>query len=125
MVANHLGGIMSSAVSGLTQFNSRAQFFPSLSVAAASVTGSYTAIGSELGHNACILIITSTLNQPVWVSFDGVNDNIITLGTAFQNAKVIDLKANGLILPGSTIIYVKAVSTLPASGSLYFEFVGA
>jgi len=116
---------MSSAVSGLTQFNSTAQFFPSQSIAAASVTANYTAIGTRLGHNACILIITSTLNQPVWVSFDGVNDNIITLGTAFQNAKVIDLKANGLILPGSTIIYVKALSILPASGALYFEFVGA
>ena len=72
-----------------------------------------------------MLIITSTLNQPVWVSFDGVSDNIITLGTTFQNAKVIDLKANGLVLPGSTVIYVKALSALPTTGALYFEFIGA
>lgn len=116
---------MSSAVSGLTYFNSRAQFFPSKDVAFGSITANYTAIGGELGHNACILIITSTLNQPVWVSFNGVDNNILTLGTAFQNAKVLDLKANGLVLPGSTIIYVKAVAGLPTAGTLYFEFIGA
>ena len=116
---------MSSAVSGLTYFNSRAQFFPSKSVAFGSVTANYTAIGSALGHNACIVIITSTLNQPVWVSFDGVNDNIFQLGTAFQQAKVLDLKASGLVLSGDTVIYVKAVSALPTAGVLYFEFIGA
>lgn len=125
MVNNNLGGYMSSAIPGLTQFNSRAQFFPVQSIAAASVGASYSAIGGPLGHNACILIITSTLNQPVWVSFDGISDNILTLGTNFQNAKVIDLKANGLVLPGNTIIYVKALASLPASGALYFEFIGA
>lgn len=125
MVNNNLGGYMSSAVSGLTQFNSRAQFFPSKSIAAASIGATYTALGGQLGHNACILIITSTLNQPVWVSFNGVDDHILTIGTNQQNAKVIDLKANGLILPGNTIIYVKAVSSLPGNGVLYFEFIGA
>lgn len=116
---------MSSTVSGLTYFNSRAQFFPSKSIAFGSVGGTYTAIGPALGHNACILIITSTLNQPVWVSFDGVNDHIFQLGTAFQQAKVIDLKANGLVLPGDTIIYVKSVASNPTAGVLYFEFIGA
>lgn len=116
---------MSSAVSGLTQNNSRAQFFPSQSIAFGGVSGTYSAIGSALGHNACIIIITSTLNQPVWVSFDGVNDHVFTIGTAFQQAKVIDLKANGLILPGDTIIYVKSVASNPTAGAIYFEFIGA
>lgn len=116
---------MSNAVSGLTQFNSRAQFFPSQSLAFGSISGTYAPIGSALGHNACILIITSTLNQPVWVSFDGVNDNIFQLGTAFQQAKVIDLKASGLVLAGDTVIYVKSVASNPTAGAIYFEFIGA
>ena len=75
------------------------------------------AVYSDTG---CILIINSTLNQDVFLSFDGSEDHI------FVEAGIditLDLRAANLHLPRSGYIYVKTVGTAPTSGSLYIAEV--
>jgi hypothetical protein len=90
---------------------------PQVAYAAASITASYT----NAGHFTSPLIemaIISTLDQPVQVSFDGVNDHIaIPAGSSTPVYFPLHFKANRAVLPKPTI-FVKRIGT-PTTGSLY------
>lgn len=73
-----------------------------------------------------LLVLKSTLDQSVYVSFDGTNDHIILEG---GDDMVLDMASVNLHLQrgddGSTgnkgYMYVKAVSTQPTSGNLFIS----
>ena len=88
-----------------------------LSVAAASITASYTVVGS---FTAPIVMgwIISTLDQAVQLSLDGVHDHIaVPIGNTTPAVIPLDLKTNRLVL-GNPSFSVKRIGT-PTTGSLY------
>lgn len=85
------------------------------SVAAASITASYTLVVAIFGSPLVWLCITSTLDQDVQISLDGSVDFIpIVAGGRL----VIDEKTNGIVLAGWRGVYVKEIGN-PTTGSLY------
>ena len=88
--------------------------------AAASITASYTLVGSIFGQGLINLIIVSTLDQPVQISLDGVTDWIpIPAGATL----IIDLKSNLSAFGGWRGVYVKQIG-VPTTGSLYVSGIG-
>ncbi len=88
-----------------------------LSVAAASITNSYTVVG-QFSAGLVLGYIISTLDQPVQLSFDGANDHIaVPAGSTVPVFMELDFKSNLTILP-RPIIAVKEIGN-PTTGSLY------
>ena len=90
------------------------------SLAAASVVGGYTAVGTEFLEPSRILILQNLTDGDVMFSFDGVNDHLAVAG---PGAFVLDITSNkgvagGLFIAQETIIYVKRIDT-PTTGSVY------
>lgn len=104
--------------------NSQAQYtavpLAQLSAAAAAITASYTQVGSNFGRGVSFLILVSTLDAAVQLSFDGVTDHIaLNAGATIY----INLLAGEMLLPGHFGIYVKEIGN-PTSGSLYVNAFG-
>jgi len=88
-----------------------------LSVAAASITPSYTVVGT---FSAPLVygFIVSTLDQPVQLSFDGVNDHIaVPAGNTVPVCIPLNFKDNLTILPKPSVS-VKEIGN-PTTGNLY------
>lgn len=91
-----------------------------LVVAAASITSSYTRVGSaNFLAGVRSLIITSTLDQPVQLSFDGVTDHLPILMAT--NGTVTPVNLNGAVLPGYLGVWVKEIGN-PTTGNLYISY---
>ncbi len=90
------------------------------SVAAASITASYTLVGTVFGEAVISLIIVSTLDQAVQISLDGTTDFIpVVVGATI----VLDIKANVAAFGGWRGVYVKEIGN-PTTGSLYIGAIG-
>jgi hypothetical protein len=90
-----------------------------LAYAAASITASYTLVGSFTSPLVWMDIV-STLDAAVQVSFDGVHDHIVApIGNTVPSMTEINFKANRTVLPIKSI-YVKRIGT-PSTGSIYFS----
>lgn len=90
------------------------------SAAAAAITATYTQVGSNFGRGISFLILVSTLDAAVQLSFDGVADNIaLNAGATIY----INLLAGDMLLPGHFGIYVKEIGN-PTTGSLYVNAFG-
>lgn len=89
------------------------------SIAAASIGGSYTLVGTIFTTNVVLLIIVSTLDQHVQISLDGVNDFMPVLS---GSAIVLDFKSDGAPLSGNYGVYVKEIGN-PTTGNLYVSVV--
>lgn len=87
---------------------------PLRTIAFGAVGASYTLVGSVFGAGICFLAIRSTFNADVTISLDGVNDWVVMGST--DDRLVVDLKTNGVPIPGYLGVYVKGVV---ASGNLY------
>jgi len=88
-----------------------------IAYAAASITASYTVAGSFTSPVVQMLIV-STLDAAVQVSFDGVNDHVaVPAGSAVPVFMNFDFKANRAVLP-DPVIAVKEIGN-PTTGSLY------
>jgi hypothetical protein len=90
-------------------------------LAAASITGTFAAIGTPIGHAYRILHMINNTNQDVWISFDGTTNNIYMPAGSFW---IYDLQANAqqnanFNISLQTQIYVSAPGTLPTLGSVY------
>lgn len=93
------------------------------SVANASITNSYLALGTPLSFPSRIVAFTNTTDADMLISNDGTNDKLIVpKGTA----KLYDLTTNkrasdeDFSFAAKTQFYVKYV-TAPSSGSIYLE----
>jgi hypothetical protein len=90
---------------------------PQVSIAFGSIGGSYTAAGT-FTSGIEILTLVSTLDKPVQVSFDGVNDHLVMpIGNTTPAAIQFNFKAN-LTAMGPTTIFVKTFGAGPGSGNL-------
>lgn len=110
---------MSFGISGLTPYANKAIPLPQGSLAAASITSSYTLIGTIFSNPVVLLIIVSTLDQPVQASFDGINDFVpVVAGSTI----VLDFRSDQVCIPGQFGIYVKEIGD-PTSGNIYVSAI--
>ncbi len=109
-------------------YGTRVAFEPIREVAFGAVGATYGAIGTALVDHARLVRIVSTLNTDVYISVDGVNDNIRMAAGSFF---IMDLSSNkvhddGLFLSVGTIFYVKQSSAgAPGSGGIWVEVIYA
>lgn len=89
-------------------------------IAAASIGASYAIVGSAFGEGVVTLILVSTLDATVQLSFDGSTDFMPMVAGA---TAVIDIKANQIALGGWRGVYVKEIGN-PTTGSLYVSAIG-
>jgi hypothetical protein len=98
-------------------FNSLAEPLTQVAYAAASITASYTNAGN-FSSPVEFMIIVSTLDQPVQISFDGTHDHIpVPAGSTTPVFIPVNFKQNRLTFPTPTI-FVKRIGT-PTTGNLY------
>jgi hypothetical protein len=94
----------------------------------ASVSASYAAVGNPFSNPIRILKITNLMDEPLLISFNGVNDKDVI---AANSACLYDFGMNkadmaGLLeQPANTRVYVKAESSLPATGNVYVTVIYA
>lgn len=86
----------------------------------ASISGTYTAVGTAFGHPMRLIKIINTCNTDMVISFDGINDNDYVPASSFT---LYDISTNeagpdGWFFRTGTQVYVKQASA-PASGSVY------
>ena len=91
-----------------------ARFDSLIEVPFGSINVAYTAIGSPLTHQWRIIDIVNTTNQAMYISFNGVANNIYVPAGGFR---VYDLFANNLREPIGTQIFLK-YEAAPASGKV-------
>lgn len=100
-----------------TLIPSPAQPMPLISIGEASIGSSYALVGTFTSW-AQILIITSTVNAEVTLSFDGVHDHIaVPAGNSEPVIFPIDFKSNLMTLPTPSV-YAKSAGS-PSTGTLY------
>ena len=82
-----------------------------------SITTSYTAIGSSLGHSMRLLDFNNDTDALIYISFDGINDNIALVPGAFRVYDVTsDQDTNEKFrYEKGTQIFVKYVGTPPTN----------
>ena len=100
---------MSSPIQiGLTTFRCDAY----QTIAAGSITSSYTSFTNPIIHNWRFIDLNNTTNADVSISFDGTTNNIYMPAGSFR---IYDLAANGIVLAKNTTVYVKS-SGSPSTG---------
>ena len=91
----------------------------------ASISGTYAAVGTPLGHQARIICLTNNTDADMLVSVDTVNDNLIVPAGGF---KLFDFTTNKsdnshtMVIVPNTQFYVKQISA-PSSGNFYIEII--
>lgn len=94
-----------------------------ITVAAAAITATYSSVGSFTSPIE-MMLITSTLDAAVQLSFDGVNDHIpVPAGSTVPVFIPLNFKNNKMVLPGSPVM-VKEIGN-PTTGSIYVSAFSA
>lgn len=94
-----------------------------LSIAAASIGATYSAVGS-FSNPVELMMITSTLDAAVQLSFGGVNDHIaVPAGDTVPVFIELNFKNNRMVMPEGPIA-VKEIGN-PTTGSLYISAFSA
>ena len=90
------------------------------SVAFGSITNSYTALGSPLGHAMRVLHFINNTDGDMAISFDGTTDNMPILADSFSLYDLTsDQDANEMFrYENGTQIYIKYL-TAPTTGDFY------
>lgn len=95
------------------------------SLANASITSSYVAVGTATTVQARAVCITNATDQDMLFSIDGTNNMLFIAKNSF---KLFDISTNkpdfenNAVLPKGTQFYVKYVSA-PSTGSVYVEIM--
>lgn len=84
-----------------------------------SVTNSYTPLKSNVTARCVILIITNTLNQDVYLTFNDTGINGLRLPAG--QGLIFDFGANGVEWSGT--VYIKYVSVAPTAGNISAAFI--
>lgn len=108
-------------------FGTRAVLDSVREVAFGSISGSYIVIGTPLTDHARMIRIVNSTDVQVYVSYDGVNNNLRLAANSyilfdFSTNKIRD---DGLFVSIGTQFYVKQVSGAPGSGAVWVEVVSA
>jgi hypothetical protein len=98
---------------------------PVRSTAFGSISGSYVGIGSAFENPVHWFMVQNLTDQPIMISWDGVNDHFPLAANGYV---IMDVASNKTIMGGSFMIaqgtrfYVKALTAfLPSSGSVYLS----
>lgn len=98
-------------------------------LAAASITASYTALGAITTHNWRMFRIINNTDGDLLFSFDGTTDNMFVPAGSFvlydlsTNAPPVNISDN-LVIGLQTQIYVK-YNTMPTKGAVWLEGIYA
>lgn len=97
-------------------------FEPVRSLAAASITGSYVAVGTATTNPARQFIIQNLTDATLMFSFDGVNDfmPLLANGLFVDDITTNKTQERGFFLSAGTTLYVKRIGT-PTTGSVYLS----
>ena len=110
-------------------FNSvKAIFQEAKLVAFGDVGAAYTAFGTPLTEDAYALWFSSSLDSDVWISFDGVTDQIFVPPDQFSSYQIAANKqvSPGLAIPKGTQLYQKqGPSGASGSGNLVCSILSA
>ena len=92
-----------------------------------SISGTYASVGTPVSDHVRLIIFNNATDQQVYISFDGINDNLRMESNSF---KLLDLSANkvrsdGLFISVGTQIFVREVSASVTSGSVWVEVMYA
>lgn len=104
-------------------FGTKVAFEAVREVAAASITASYTAVGTATLDHARLISISNGTNAEVYISIDGVVNHLRLASNSF---KLFDFTSNkvmddGLFLAQGTIFYIKLVGAAATTGSVWIE----
>jgi hypothetical protein len=108
--------------------STRVRYEPLRSILYSSITTGYLPIGTPFANPVRILKVSNFTDQPMFISIDGITNHDVV---AANSAYVYDFGSNksdsaGLFEePQHDQLYVKAVGTLPASGSVYVTVIYA
>lgn len=102
-------------IPGLTPYAQKAVPVAQKSIAAASISTSYSVVGSIFSNPIVMLVIVSTLDQAVQLSWDGITDHVPMLA---GGTMVLDFRSDFICFPGVYGVYVKEIGN-PTTGSLY------
>lgn len=106
---------MTTSVPGLTNYPVRAVPIAQKTLAAAGISNTYAIVDSVFAQPVVLLIIVSTLDQAVQLSWDGTTDAIpLPAGGTI----IIDFKSDNIVFPGTYGVYAKEIGN-PATGTLY------
>lgn len=111
---------MSFGTSSMTQTLMRAQPLTMQSLAFGSVGATYVQMAS-FTQPIVQLIIYSSYNSNVLISFDGVND-FMEFPAGYT--LILNEKTNGVLLTGVYGIFVKQLGSAPASGNFRVSSIG-
>lgn len=99
------------------------RYTPLLSIAGATVTGSYAPLGTTLEAGRIMAYINGT-DANVLLSFNGTDDHIFLMAGSAQiwdyQSNAVDEQTN-FAMPVGTVIYIKSESGDPTTGSVYVE----
>ncbi len=88
-----------------------------IAYAAASITATYTVAGT-FTSGVQMMMVVSTLDQPVQISFDGTNDHLaVPAGATVPVFIPLNFNENRMVFQRPSI-YVKEIGN-PTTGSLY------
>lgn len=90
------------------------------SIAAASITASYTKLGTSFTHAMRVLNFKNDTDTDMFISFDGTTDNLIVESGSFDLYDLTsDQDANeSFRYENGTQVYIR-YSTAPSTGSFY------
>lgn len=108
-------------------FGTKVSFEAVREVAAASITSSYTAVGTALIDHARLIGINNSTDVDLYISLDGTTNHIRVAAGGF---KLYDFTTNrvtddGFFVNVGTIFYVKRVSGAASTGTVWIEVIYA
>ncbi len=89
--------------------------------------GTYVPIGVPLIHHIRLMALNNSTNHEIYISLDGINDHLRMAQNSF---KLFDLSSNkvkddGLFISSGTQVFIRYVSTIGTSGSVWIEVMYA
>ena len=108
-------------------FGTRGVFDLIRELAFGGISGTYAAIGTPFGNHIRLLGITNTTDQEIYITFDGIGDNLRMARNSFKDYDISTNKIqdDGLFLASGTQIYIKEVSASVTEGDVWVEVLGA
>lgn len=108
-------------------YGTRVAFDAVREIAAVGIGAAYTAVGTSTSDYGRQIRIVSTLDEEVYISFDGTTDNLRMAEGSFILLDFVtnEVMNDGFFLHVGTTFYVKRVSAAPTTGSLWIEVIYA
>jgi len=108
-------------------FGTRVTFDTIREISFGDVGATYATFGAPLEDHVRLISFNNGMDQPIYISFDGIDDHLRLAPNSFQ---LFDLSANkvrddGLFIASGTQIYMKEVSSSPTTGDAWVQVMSA